>query len=101
MLQPQITLFNEQLIIITIIMYLVLVIYIYIGFKTFFYVDRHLDSIASYLVTIVPEENLASVTYFPPEVLQSWVTHLRAWSFLHYHLYSIIIIIIIIMPYDL
>ena len=27
------------------------VIYIYIGFKTFFYVVRHLDSIASYLLT--------------------------------------------------
>ena len=31
--------------------YIYICIYIYIGFKTFFYVVRHLDSIASYLPT--------------------------------------------------
>jgi len=31
--------------------YIYIYIYIYIGFKTFFYVVRHLDSIASYLPT--------------------------------------------------
>jgi len=32
-------------------MYLLVCMYVYIGFKTFFYAVRHLDSIASYLPT--------------------------------------------------